>query len=258
MIDVDGIERPVEFDGHEVPLHKSRHPYKITSKTYARPNAVVRGIRGILKLAASFFLRLYAYFILGIRVREKKSIKQIKKEGGVIVCNHAHYLDLPLIYAHIIGNEVKTITLRSNLDIPFVRHILLGLGALPVPDERKDMMTFVGAVNDALNANKFVSFAAEGSLWPYYRGVRPFKISAFRFAGNAFKPVLPVAVTFKLKEKTTKKGVKRKYKTTITFLSPIRPAEELSPGDRAFDLLERTREAIQEKVNENGFDKNGK
>ena len=38
------------------------------------------------------------------------------------------------------------------------------------------------------------------SLWPFYRGIRPFKKGAFRFAVNNNVSILPIVITFRGKK----------------------------------------------------------
>ena len=165
------------------------------------------------------------------KIRGRENLKAVKKKGVVIISNHVHTTDSPLIATRIFGagRKVRIITLSSNMDIPVASDLMVALGAIPIADTIKGVKHFTNTVEELLKKNKPVLFFPEAALWPYYRGLRPFHKGAFTFAVKTKTPVLPIMSTFV----TRKNG---KQKMIVTILPPIFPEEQ-----SAADLMEQTR-----------------
>lgn len=262
MIDRDGIERPDKPDEHAFDFKHKKNKYKVTEKTYRRRNPFYLFFCFIIRYIAVFFLSLIGIFKFGARSRSRKHYRKAKKTGAVIICNHAHYFDVVLIASQLSPfKKVWITTIQSNMDIPVAGPIERVLGAVPIPDDRADMDKFITAIDYRLKKKNFVAFMPEVALWPYYRDIRPFKISPFRFAAKNNVPVLPVTLTFRVKKKVKRSGeTKLKYKFHYDFLPPVYPDKEKSVPDNTGEMHTATYELMAaniEKRNRENFERYG-
>ena len=58
-------------------------------------------------------------------------------------------------------------TNEDNLKIPFIRHLIKVLNAIPIPKKKGNLKRFSREINNLLNQNKIVQFYPEASLWTY-------------------------------------------------------------------------------------------
>ena len=250
MLDRDGIERPDTFDGHALEFEHKEKRYTVTEETYSPRNPFYIFFCFIVHGIAVAALSLIGLILFRARVHGKKYYREVKKSGGIIVCNHVHYFDIVLTSSLLSPfKKVWVTTIQSNMDIPVAGFFERVLGAIPIPDERAKMPLFIDAVDKRLQKRNFVSFMPETALWPHYRDLRPFKPSAFRFAAKNSVPVLPVTLTFRMKQKTNKKGeTVRKYKFTYDFLPPVYPNKSLSVPENTDYLLNAAHKLMEENI----------
>ena len=252
MLDRDGIERPDSYDGHQLEFKHKEKRYAVTDKTYSPRNPFYIFFCFVIRGIAVVALSLIGKIGFGARIHGKKYYRAVKKSGGVIVCNHVHYFDIVLTASLLSPfKKVWVTTIQSNMDIPVAGYFERVLGALPIPDERAKMGMFIKAIDERLQKRNLVAFMPETALWVYYRDLRPFKPSAFRFAAKNSVPVLPVTLSFRMKQKTNKKGeTVRKYKFTYDFLPPVYPDKSLSVPDNTDYMLKASHALMEEKIAE--------
>ena len=260
MIDRDGIERPDETSEHIIPLHTKKNAYRITEKTYKRRGFFYRFFARTVLVLASCVLIPFSKFFMRARVSGRKNLRAVKKSGAVIICNHCHHLDITLVVARVSPlKRVWVTVLRSNLDMPFARTLLRALGAIPIPEDRKNMPYFMAGMDDLLHRNQFLAFMPEVALWPYYRGLRPFKVSAFRFAAKNDKPVVPIAITFRMKTKLKKNGeIKRKYRMEYNILPAIYPMPDADVPTNSEYLMNKTHDEMNKLIEMKNEENDGK
>ena len=213
------ITYPENPEEHIVHVKKNkRHKvidenYKYTTKNpfYHIGSAILRAIAWLL---LPLWLKPYTHY----KIYGKKNLKKVKRQGVIIIANHVHVTDAPLLASRLFGagRKVRIITLAENMDIPVASSLMTALGTIPLADTLKGMRNFTETVNNLLSNNKPILFFPESSLWPYYRKLRPFHKGAFTFSVKNNVPILPVMITFV----SNKKG---KQKMRVTILEPIHP-----------------------------------
>ena len=159
------------------------------------------------------------------------------------VSNHIHYLDCTFIGLINYPNRVYYPTIQENFKIPFVRHLIKLLCAIPIPKERKHKDKFYKQINEALEKNNILHMYPEGSLWPYYENIRDFKYGAFKIAVEANKPIQPIRFVF-VNPDGIQKLYKRKKCIHAIILPAIYPDETLEYKERIEDLRNKTYDAI--------------
>lgn len=175
----------------------------------------------IKSLAVVVFTVVHPLF-LGFRLKGREHVRALDKRGVVSICNHVHFLDCTMSGTVFRNRKQYFLTLQSNLEIPFIRHLVKLLGGVPLPRSLTCLGDCTSALCDALNHHKVVQVYPEGSLQPYHKQIRPFRNGAFAIAYDCGVPVLPMVLTFH-----RPKGLYRLYKRKpclhLTVLPPVFP-----------------------------------
>ncbi len=247
MIDKDGIERPDNPHAHMVENLIAPSDREI-DENY---NFVNKNI--FFRFWGRFFRRIVIMFMgpwlkkrYKLQIYGKENIKLVKRKGVIVTVNHVHNFDNLLIGTKLLHHrKCYFITLKENVNMPFIGFLLRSLGGIPIPDSTKAIPYFDNCITELMKKKKAVIICPEASLWPYYRDIRPFKKGAFRFAVKNNVPVLPVVISFrrKLKKHSAKKG-KEKYRYYFTVIvgKPTYQNPELEARKQVIDLTERVHE----------------
>lgn len=217
-------------------------PLKFTIKDnykYINKNPLLTIITNILDLPIYLILYIHNKIFYGYKIINKQNI--IKNTGFVSVSNHIHPMDCTMV------GLIYYPTLSSNFKIPFIRHLIKFLNALPIPTKESHKKEFYRQINEALTNKKIVHMYPEGSLWPYYEKIRHFKYGAFKMAVDANVPIQPIR--FELSNPTSIfKLYKKKKCIKANILPPIYPNQKLDRVQRIEDLLERTYQSIKGEI----------
>lgn len=167
---------------------KMQKPLQIDS-----PWWIVRVLRWLLYyIVAVPILAIVCYFVLGLRIRGREHVKQLK--GAVVVCNHVHYLDCVIMGMSMLPRRLIFTSLPSNFDIPFVGHLIHALGAVPVAYKSDELRELMAALKGKLGQGRMVAFYPEGHLIYRCPRLRKFKKGAFYLAEMANVPVVPIVI----------------------------------------------------------------
>lgn len=189
---------------------------------------------GILFKAASTLLYIIVWPILVIynkvmynfKIYGRENLTKIKT-GKITVSNHVHPMDCTM---NAIANTPKSlyfVSIKSNFEIPVIRHIIRLLHAFPIPDGVCNKEKFFLSINKLLKENKTVHFYPEASLWPYYKKIRKFKNGAFKLAVENNVPIVPMVYKF-VKPYGIRKYIKKKPFIELHVLSAIYPDQNLN------------------------------
>lgn len=130
-------------------------------------------------------------------------------------------------------------TNEDNLKIPFIRHLIKVLNAIPIPKKKGNLKRFSREINNLLKQNKIVQFYPEASLWPYYNKIRNFKNGAFKIAATNNVPIIPIRYTYR-EPKGLIGFIKKKPFITLNILSPIYPDSNLDTYHKTSKLKDGT------------------
>ncbi len=188
---------------------------------------------------------LYGKIGLGIKVYGKKKLKNVKG-GAITVSNHVHYVDFMIATAFVKRfRRSHIVSRKENFDVPYVGKLMTAFGVMPLPDTPKAHINFYRQITTYLKKNRFVHVFPEGSMWPYYNKLRPFKSGAFHFASKNNVPVIPYIIVFR-KTKGLRRIVKKRPKISVYICDPIYPDLTLNVRERNDDLRDRSQKAMQE------------
>ncbi|MBR4979121.1 MAG: 1-acyl-sn-glycerol-3-phosphate acyltransferase, partial [Clostridia bacterium] len=137
---------------------------------------------------------------LGLKVKGRENLKKNKElfKHGVISCsNHVHFWDFIAIMRTVKPFRPYVVTWARNINGESGTLIRL-VGGIPIPEnDMHASRAFGNAVGRLLNGGGWLHFYAEGSMWEYYRPIRPFKNGAAYFACKYDKPVIPLAFSYR-------------------------------------------------------------
>ena len=212
---------------------------------YVSSNIFLNFISNILIIPIALILYILDKVLFGFKIIGKENLT--KNEGFVSISNHIHPLDCTMIGLIYFPRRVYYPTIIKNFQIPFIRHLIRLLFAMPIPTDKNQKLRFFNQINTALKKGKIVHMYPEGSMWPYYEDVRHFKYGAFKMAVDAGVPIKPVKFIFK-----EKNGIYKLYKKNkcihAVIIEPIYPNLSLPYEERINDLKERTYEKMKETI----------
>lgn len=208
------------------------------------------------KFWSNFFLTLATgilfvldHLVLGLRVEGRENLKKAGNGGAVTVCNHVHWLDCTFLLQAQWPRRQYFISLQSNMQLPFIRHLLFVARCMPVPQDRKLLRTFSDAMDSALRAGGIVNIYPEGWLIPYCDALRDFKNGAFSHAKDANVPVVPMCITYRKGRGLWR--FKRRPCMTLHILPPVFPDPAASRAAETVRLRETCKAAMEACIREN-------
>lgn len=228
------------FAQHIAPVNTGKG-FKCDEKyKFVPSNIFTKALSKVILAVALVVFTIYFRVFERVKIIDKKNYKEIKKNGGVIVFNHVHFMDIVMIDSLITRfPEIRVLTLEESFGIPVARWFMKLIGCVPIPTSFKAHKNFLKTVDDILNSKRVLAVAAEGYMWPYYPGLRPFHVGAFRFACKNNKGISPMVVLFE------KKGKKNRVRPIVRVLEPIYPNMDLPIKECEADLSHRTFEAMK-------------
>lgn len=213
-------------------------------------NIIYRFFARMLWCVALVVLVPINYICFGTKIKGKKNIKKVKK-GAVIVSNHVHMMDMTMLLTRVVfPHKAYILADKSSFQIPVVRRLVGPLGAIPIADTLDGKRKCFAYIDKLLKSGRKVIIFPEGSMWPYYNEVRPFKDGAFKFASKNDVPIIPISITFR-KPKGLYRLYKRKPLVTITIMEPVYKKEKLSEVENRGYLKITSYDMISNNVKEN-------
>ncbi len=203
----------------------------------------------------SFFLRILLNIIvfpvvrirMGLKVEGRKNLKKHKsviKNGVISCCNHVHMWDYLGIMSAVNPIKPNVLIWAPNINGEWgtmMRHV----GGIPIPEEgTKSTLAYMRAVKGLLKEGKWLHIYAEGSMWEYYRPIRPFKKGVAFLACECDKPVIPLAYTYREPGFIRKHIFRQIACYTLHIGEPVYKNENLSPKEQRTDLTKRVHEAV--------------
>ncbi len=191
----------------------------------------------LLYIIALPIVFIYNKVMYNFKIYGKENLSSIET-GKVTVSNHVHPMDCTM---NALANAPKSlyfISIKSNFEIPIIRHVIRLLHAIPIPEKISEKTKFFATINQLLKDKKTVHFYPEASLWPYYRKLRKFKNGAFKAAVVNNVPVVPMVYKF-VKPYGVRKLIKKRPFIELHILDAVYPDLNLSEKE-AEEKLKQT------------------
>ena len=234
-------------DGHYITIKKNKginfdkdYPYLDESKKFKFKRFWFRIFFRLIVIPVSNIR-------LGLRVKGRKNLKKYKDviNGGIIsVCNHMHYWDYLGILHGIRYHKPKFLAWASNINGGLGGAMRL-VGGIPIPETGVHAtMSFTKAINKHLNNGGWLHIYSEGSMWEYYKPIRPFKKGAATFACKLDKPILPMAYRYRKPCWIRRVIFKQIATLTLCIGEPIYKNDTLDRHEQILDLTIRSHEEV--------------
>lgn len=170
---------------------------------------------------ALIVLTVYNRLFFGLHVTGWHNLRGMPR-SIITICNHVNTLDCSMVACACYNRMLYFPTLKSNLEIPFIRHLVKYLGGFPIPETAKAFRSFSGKVQDILREGDSVHFFPEGYLEPYAKGLRPFRRGAFVYAYECAVPIVPFAITYR-RGTVMRRLLRHRPPLTLHILEPVYP-----------------------------------
>lgn len=216
------------------------YPYVDNSASARRQSAIWRAL---LFTAGYPVMRVR----LGLRIRGKENLKKHKDalSGGFLTCaNHVHLWDFMAIMRVLRRRKPHVIIWAPNIRGENGK-MMRGFGGIPVPEgSPKATAAFASACTRLLESGEWLHVYPEGSMWEYYRPIRPFKTGAAYFACRTGKPVLPMAFSYRRPGFIRRKIFGQTALFTLNVGEPLLPDPSLPRREAENDLTVRMHDAV--------------
>lgn len=244
----DRFPFPEDTAQHYMPVTMDRgivfdvnYPYVNYSKGFAFKRFWVRLL---LRLIVFPMARIR----LGIKIKGKQHLKNYRKyleKGAVTVSNHVHKWDYICImkalhnfkWPYLLAWDKNV----NGPDGPLVRMV----GGIPIPLHDNDATVALNnALKKILKDGNFLQIYAEGSMWEYYRPIRPFKNGAASIAIKNDRPILPMAFTYRKPNWIRRKIFHQLALFNLTIGEPLLANPDLDKTAQINDLTTRVHQSI--------------
>ena len=186
----------------------------------------------------------YCYVICGFRVKNRKAIRKIRKNGFFLYANHSHFTDAFLAPIISFPKRAYVIVGPDTVSIKGLRNFVQMVGAIPIPDTLRGMPSFLNAIRLRVEQKCCVSVFPEAHMWNYCTFLRPFKSGSFRYPVHLGVPSVAVAVTYQQRKLPFIKQPKR----TVYISDPFCPDDTLSPKEAQRKLQDQVETFLRDKI----------
>lgn len=212
---------------------------------WVRHDLPYRVLSGLIYGIAIAFSTVYCRLFLHIRFQNSKIVKEGRKTGAFIYCNHTQPLgDVFTPALPCLPGRIYTVVSPANLAIPVIGKILPYLGALPIPDSLRGMKEFHAAIEYRVNQGKYVTIYPEAHVWEYDTEIRSFSETSFKYPVKLKKPVYCMTSTYQ------QRRIGKRPRCTVYVDGPFYPDESLSPKAQALKLRNQVFECMVQRSKE--------
>lgn len=183
-------------------------------------------LSSLLYLIAYPILFLVTKFWLGLKIEGRENLDKVGDEY-IAVANHINMIDCAMIALSIFPRVPYFLTLQSNLEIPFIKYLVMLFRGIPIPRKITGKEKMIKTIDKLLKDGEVVGIYPEGHLIPYCDELRKFKNGAFYFSVKNQVPVLPILFTYR-EVNDIRKFIRKKPFITLTILEPEYPKDVLS------------------------------
>lgn len=181
-----------------------------------------------------------AKLFLHLKFKNQEILKPYRQTGYFIYGNHT----LPegdgfTIFLLVPLTKVAAIVAPENLAIPILGKLLPYGGVVPIPNDRKRILTFNQAVNTKIAQKKAMFIYPEAHVWPYYQQIRPLSLSSFHYPVETQAPVFCKTTTFQ------QRRFGKKPKITVYLDGPITWNRQQSRLDQERELRDKVQKQME-------------
>ena len=225
------------------PLRKYTHPNaeKIT-RSFGQSSFPGKAVFSLFTTLLSPILWLLDTLFWGFSVEGREHLKGISG-GAVTVMNHIHPMDCTMVKLATFPHRMHFVSMKGNLELPFVGWLTRACGAVPLPDSPAAMLSFQKQLEKAIRGGEWIQFYPEGLLVRYHDSIRPFHRGAFLTAVRANCPIVPMRLVC-----TEPHGIRSLWRKKpflhLVIGEPLYANSTLSQRQAIADLMDRTQSAM--------------
>lgn len=197
----DRFPYPPETDKHYLKVHMDRGIVFDTEYPFIDRSKGFLFRQGVVRFLLNAFVFRIAAIRMGLKIEGRENIRKYKdvlKNGVVSVANHVHMWDYIAVMTAIRPFRSNLLAWAPNVNGENGTLIRM-VGGIPIPEgNTAATKTYLKVMRDLLqNRHGWLHIYAEGSMWEYYRPVRPFKRGAAHIACDSDKPILPLGFSYR-------------------------------------------------------------
>ena len=238
---------PEITDRHYLQIHKDRGFVFDAAYPYIDSSGWFRFKQNAVRVLLNVIVFHLATIRLGLKIEGRENLKKYKDvldNGAVSVCNHVHMWDYIAVMKALRPHRTNLLAWAKNINGENGTLIRL-VGGIPIPENNvAGQKAFLKTIAGLLNDHGWLHIYAEGSMWEYYRPIRPFKRGAAFIAVTNNKPVLPMGFSYREPGPVRKKVFRQTALFTLHIGEPLYPDMGLKPKEREKDLTIRANKAV--------------
>lgn len=198
-----------------------------------------------------FLLRVLVWPITRVKMRlkivGKENLKKHKEEidkGVVTVSNHVHQWDYICIMRALHHYRTRVVVWAPNIRGEY-GSIMRAVGGIPIPEnDLKATGVFFDTIINYIKNGGVLQIYPEGSMWEWYKPIRPFKPGMAYFSIKSGRPVLPLAFSYRRNNWIRRKIFNSPASFTLHIGEPIYPDTSLPYKEASEKLIKEVHQAV--------------
>ena len=179
------------------------------------------------------------------KVKNKKVLKQCRKQGYFIYANHTALTGDAFTPNLLTHKRNHIIVSPDTISIPGIRNLVTWLGAIPVPSDTETTRSrFLECIRYRIKQGRSITIYPEAHIWPYATIIREYKASSFRYAYDCDAPV------YCLTNAWQKRKFSKKPKLVVIVDGPFYVNKELDRKESVEDLRNRVHDNMVKRAKE--------
>ena len=179
---------------------------------------------------------LIAKLVYGLRIKNRKAIRRLKKTGFYLYGNHTQsFMDAAVPTLVAFPKKTYIVASADAVSIKGIVTLVQMFGGIPIPTSVKALREFRETLSLRVGQRRAVALYPESHIWPWYTGIRPFGDSSFDYPVKDNVPCVAFTTTYR-RRKIFKNG---KPLITVTVSEPFYPDPSLPRQAARRDLRDR-------------------
>ena len=233
---------PESTDQHYIVLKKNNGTVFDAEYAYNDTSRGFRFKKFLVRVCLNVLVYPIARIRLGLKIKGRENLKKHREElkNGALSCaNHVHFWDYIAVMRALRPIHPNVLVWAPNVRGENAKLIRL-TGGIPIPEnDARATLSFMRSIREILDSSGWLHIYAEGSMWEYYRPIRPFKSGIGYIACRYEKPILPMAFSYRKPGWIRQRVFRQLAVFTLTIGEPLFPDPALDFRDREIDLVTR-------------------
>ena len=215
------------------------------------PYIDVSRLSRFVRSAVGILCRVIVYPVmrirLGLRVYGRENLKahrNVLKLGAVSCSNHVHMWDFLAVKYAVRPFVPDVLVWAANVRGENGK-MIRAVGGIPVPeDSPKASSAMISCVRKYVSGGGWLHVYPEGSMWEYYRPVRPFKSGAAYVSRVTGRPVVPIGISYRRPGWLRRTVFRQKALFNLEIGEPVYPDVSLERRLCEEDLLKKCHSSV--------------